>query len=323
MKRTGNLWDKIISKENLKQAHLKARRGKGHYREVKMVNKNPNFYLTKLHKQLKSGQFKTSPYITFEHFDRNKKREISKLPYYPDRIVHWAIMLQIEDVFHKNFILDTYASIPERGIHLAVKRINKAMKDVENTEFCLKFDIKKYFPSVDNDILKNLLKRKFKDEKLLGLLYEIIDSAKGIPIGNFLSQYFGNFYLSYFDHYIKSLGVKYYFRYMDDIVILHKNKTYLHGLFKSQIVPYLENNLKLTIKENWQVFPTRKRGLDFVGYRFFGNFILLRKSTYLKLRKKMSKSAENEHKKRSRASYSGWLTWANCFKLKLKYMKEA
>ena len=320
MKRYNNFWEKIIDLENLKNAHKNARKGKTHYKEVKMVDRNVDRFVQKIRQDLVSGKFTTSPYKHFEHNDGNKVRKISKLPYYPDRIVHWAIMLQIEDVFLKSFINDTYASLPKKGIHYAVKRVKKAVKDEKNTRYCLKFDIKKYFPNVDHDILKGLLRRKFKDNKLLKLLDDIIDSADGIPIGNYMSQYFANFYLSYFDHYIKSLGVKYYFRYMDDIVILHKDKTFLHGLFQSQIVPYLKKELALTVKENWQIFPTKVRGVDFVGYRFFGKYTLLRKNTYKKLRFKISKCKNVEHLKRSKASYSGWLLWANCYNLKQKYI---
>jgi retron-type reverse transcriptase len=310
-----------VNKENIIEAHRNARKGKTHYKEVQMVDRNLEYYVQEIYLILLNETYKTSSYITFEYNDGNKIREISKLPYYPDRIVHWAIMLQIENVFLKTFINDTYASIPNKGIHYGVKRIKKALNDKDNTQYCLKLDVKKFFPNINHKVLKELLRKKFKDKKLLKLLYEIIDSSKGIPIGNYLSQYFANFYLNYFDHYIKSLGVKYYFRYMDDIVILHKDKTYLHGLFNSKIVPYLDNNLKLKVKENWQIFPTKVRGIDFVGYRFFYNYTLLRKSTYKKLRYKMIKCKQTKHLERSKASYSGWLLWANCYNLSKKYIK--
>jgi RNA-directed DNA polymerase len=143
---------------------------------------------------------------------------------------------------------------------------------------CLKLDIKKFYPSVDHDVLKSLLHGKFKDADLLWLLGEIIDSAPGIPIGNYLSQYFANFYLTYFDHWIKEVkGVRCYFRYADDMVILSGDKESLHQLLL-EISEYLQNNLRLQVKSNYQVFPTASRGLDFVGYVFFHTHILLRKS---------------------------------------------
>jgi hypothetical protein len=129
-------------------------------------------------------------------------------------------------------------------------------------------DIEKYSPSIDNEILKNIIRRKIKDVRLLSLLDTIIDSAQGLPIGNYLSQYFANLYLSGLDHYCKEvLRAQYYIRYCDDIVILHQNKDALHKMYE-QIEAYMKQ-LKLKPKSNWQIFPVAVRGIDFLGYRFF------------------------------------------------------
>lgn len=161
---------------------------------------------------------------------------------------------------------------------------------------------------------------------------EIIDSiedGKGIPIGNYTSQYFANFYLSYFDHWLKEeMKVKYVIRYMDDIVILHESKKYLHNL-RNEIENYLWTNLKLKVKGNWQVFPSRVRGIDFVGYRHFGDYILLRKSTAKKLKRKMRrilvkvKSGQQMSYSEwcSINSYKGWVIWCNGYNLTEKYIK--
>lgn len=240
-------------------------------------------------------------------------------------------MLQIEHILINNFIYDTYASIPSRGIHKGLKRLDKSLKS-ENIKYCLKFDIKKYFPNINHRILKQLIRKKIKDKDLLWLLDEIIDSIdgnKGIPIGNYLSQYFANFYLSYFDHWMKEeKKCKYYFRYMDDIVILHNNKKYLRKL-KNEIEQYLDENLDLKLKENWQVFPIDIRGIDFLGYRHFGNFILLRKSTTKEMKIKMkfllNKCEQGINLTYSEwcsiNSYKGWLKWCNSYNLYNKYIK--
>ena len=117
-----------------------------------------------------------------------------------------------------------------RGIHKLVNNLKKALKyDPEGTKYCLKLDIKKFYPSINHDILKEILRYKIKDEELLQVLDGIIDSAEGVPIGNYLSQFFANLYLAYFDHWIKEvLKVIYYFRYCDDITILGANKEELH-----------------------------------------------------------------------------------------------
>jgi hypothetical protein len=212
------------------------------------------------------------------------------------------------------------------------QRIQKAIQnDVPGTQYCLKLDAKKYYPSIDHNILKAKYRRLFKDNDLLWLLDEIIDSTpgdKGIPIGNYLSQYSGNYYLSSFDHWLKEVkGVKYYYRYMDDIVILSDSKEYLHQL-KRDIEEYFRTELKLRIKENWQVFPTFKRGIDFVGYRIFLDYSLLRKTTckqmkvkMVRIRKKVESGQEMNHSEWcSINSYKGWLMHCDSYRLSMKYI---
>jgi hypothetical protein len=323
MKRHGRIFDKITDIDNLRLAHQKARKNKTFYQEVKMVDQDPDFYLFHIQTMLTNKTYKTSPYTIFTIQDSGKEREIYKLPYYPDRIVHWAIMLQIEDIFLKTFIHDTYAALPNKGTHKALQRLHQFMMDQEGTKYCLKLDINKFFPSIDKEILKQLLRKKFKDKNLLWILDEIIDSCdRGVPIGNYLSQYFGNFYLSYFDHWIKEeKKIKYYLRYMDDIVILHHDKNFLHRLRK-EIENYLSDQLNLQLKKNWQVFPTYIRGVDFVGYRSFGNYTLLRKSIAKKVKKKMRKLRKkayiDHYDLSSIMSYSGWIKWANGYNLEKK-----
>jgi UDP-2,3-diacylglucosamine pyrophosphatase LpxH len=153
----------------------------------------------------------------------------------------------------------------------------------------------------------------------------IIDSAHGVPIGNYLSQYFGNLYLSGFDHWLKEeKHIKYYYRYCDDLVILHGDKSFLHDLLH-EIQSYLVDNLKLRVKENWQVFPTRVRGIDFVGYRCFGDYTLLRKSTAIRMKRKMRviqfKGTTTPHDQGVIASYEGWLLWCDSYRLHTKYIE--
>jgi retron-type reverse transcriptase len=277
MKRIGNLYDKIISIENLQLADEKARKGKLKSYGVVRHDKNREQNILRLHEMLKNGTFKTSEYDIFTIYEP-KERKIYRLPYFPDRIVHHAIMNILEPVWVSVFTTDTYSCIKNRGIHAAAKKLKKALKDNPNdTRYCLKIDIRKFYPSIDHNILKHIIRQKIKDKNLLSLLDEIIDSAEGLPIGNYLSQYLANLYLAYFDHWLKeNKGVKFYFRYADDIVILHRDKLYLHELFKEMQV-YLSDNLKLQIKSNWQIFPVSFRGIDFIGYVFYHTHTRLRK----------------------------------------------
>lgn len=301
MKRIGNLFEKIISIENLIIADTKAQKGKSKQYGVSLHNKNKESNILKLHDMLASKTYKTSEYDIFKVFEP-KERDVYRLPFFPDRITHHAIMNILEPIFVAVFTADSYSCIKGRGIHKASFNLRKALKNVDETTYCLKLDITKFYPNIDHHILKALLRKKFKDEDLLWLLDEIIDSAPGLPIGNYLSQYLANFYLTYFDHWIKEqLGVKYYFRYADDIVILHKNKYYLHRILKV-IEDYFELFLKLQVKGNWQVFPVESRGIDFVGYVHFHTHIRLRKS----IKKRFARMLKRNPRKESIASYKGW-----------------
>ena len=301
MKRIGNLYNKIISIENLHIADEKAQKGKLKQYGVQLHNKNKNQNIKALHEMLKNKTFKTSPYSIFKVYEP-KEREVYRLPFFPDRIVHHAIMNVLEAIFVSTFTADTYSCIKGRGIHKCANNLKKALQDRPNTIYCLKLDVKKFYPNIDHNILKQLLRNKFKDNDLLWLLDEIIDSAKGLPIGNYLSQYFANFYLTYFDHWLKEeKKVQYYFRYADDMVILDANKHYLHQIL-ANIKDYLNCNLKLTVKHDYQVFPVKSRGIDFVGYVFYHTHTLLRK----RIKKSFAKMLKNNPNKASIASYKGW-----------------
>lgn len=306
MKRIGNLYNDICSIENLELADLKARKAKRNRYDVLQHDKEKDLNILKLHDALLNKTFKTSEYKTFKIFE-GKERVISSLPYYPDRIVHHAVMNKLEPIFTSLFVSNTYSCIKGRGIHGAANALKKALKDVPNTTYCLKIDIKQFYPSIDHDILKQILRRKIKDKDLLWLLDDIIDSSDGVPIGNYLSQYFANLYLTYFDHWLKEVKrVKYCFRYADDIVILSGSKEYLHALL-AEMREYLNTQLKLTIKDNYQVFVVAIRGIDFLGYKFFHTHVLLRKS----IKKNFARMMFRRRNQKSFSAYNGWVTHCN------------
>ncbi|MDA3788064.1 MAG: reverse transcriptase domain-containing protein [Desulfobacula sp.] len=328
MKKYNNLYSKIYGMENIKLAHKNAKKGKAHYSEVKMVDSDPDKYFNEIHEILKDKTFKNSKYKTFIKTDSGKAREIFKLPYFPDRIIHHCIMNILEPIWMKTLIADTYSSLKKRGIHKGVKRVKSALKDRKGTQYCLKMDVKKFYPSIDHNVLKQIIRKKIKDKDLLWILDEIIDSADGVPIGNYLSQYFGNLYLSGLDHWAKEQRhCKYYFRYCDDIVILHKDKNHLANLRK-EISGYLKEKLNVTLKENWQVFPVAIRGIDFLGYRFFHDYALLRKSTAARFKKRIKRIKKSRNSLTpinilgGVMSYWGWMKHANCYRLQDKYIDE-
>jgi len=317
MKRLSNLYEKIISIENLRLADIKARKGKAEQYGIIVHDRNRQANILKLHESLKNKTYHTSEYTTFI-IHEPKEREIFRLPYFPDRITHHAVMNILEPIFVSTFTADTYSCIKGRGIHAAADGVRSALLDVPGTQYCLKLDIKKFYPSIDHTILKQLLRRKFKDQNLLWLLDEIIASAAGLPIGNYLSQYFANFYLTYFDHWLKEIKrVKHYFRYADDLVFLSGNKPSLHQLL-SDIKIYLQEHLKLTVKDNYQVFPVAARGIDFTGYVFYHTHTRLRKT----IKQNFARMIANNKNPQSIASYNGWAKHGNCKHLLKKLLHE-
>lgn len=318
MNRIGNLYEKIYSLDNLYLADLKAQKGKSDQYGVILHNRNKDANLLKLHEMLKSKTYKTSDYTTFKVYEP-KEREVYRLPYFPDRITHHAVMNVLESMFVQCFVSQSYSCIKGKGIHACATDVKKALQDIEGTEYCLKFDIVKFYPNVNHDILKSLLRRKIKDNDLLWLLDEIIDSAEGLPIGNYLSQYLANFYLTYFDHWIKEQkAIKYYFRYADDIVILSDDKAYLHNILY-EIKAYLKNNLALQVKTNHQVFPVKARSIDFVGYRFYHTHTLMRKT----IKQNMARAINKNNNSKSIASYMGWASHCNSKNLIKKLLPNA
>lgn len=311
MKRVNNIFEKIISIDNLMIADEMARKGKKNTYGVRLHDKNRESNIIRLHELLKSGNYKTSRYKVFKIF-KPKEREIYCLPYYPDRIVHWAVMLQLESIWMNVFTADSYSCIKNRGIHGAARKVVKALQNKQDTQYCLKLDIKKFYPSISQDILMQIIERKIKCKKTLALLNDIVYSVKsGVPIGNYISQYAANLYLTYFDHWIKEAkGVKHYFRYCDDMVIFAPNKPYLHSLL-NDIRQYLNDNLQLEVKSNYQVFPVSKRGVDFVGYKFYHTHTLVRKNIKKNMMRKSSRlrkrNADNKTYKMQMAAYTGWI----------------
>lgn len=317
MKRINNLYSQICSIENLKLADAIAQTGKAKQYGVIRHNKNADSNIDKLHIALVNKTFRTSAYTTFNVYEP-KEREVFRLPFYPDRIVHHAIMNILEPIFVNMFTADTYSCIKGRGVHKAGEAIRKALKNEPETKYCLKLDIKKFYPSVDHEILKMLLRRKFKDPNLLWLLDSIIDSAPGLPIGNYLSQYFSNFYLTGFDHWIKeTLGIKDYFRYADDIAIFSSNKPYLHSVL-SEIKDYLRNKLKLEVKGNYQVFPVDIRGLDMLGYKYFREYTRMRK----RIKKNFARAVKSRKGISTIGAYKGWAKHCNSKHLLKKLLPD-
>jgi hypothetical protein len=191
-----------------------------------------------------------------------------------------------------------------------MKDVKAALRHRNDTKYCLKIDISKYYMSIDHDILKAIIRKKIKCVDTLNLLDEIIDSAPGVPIGNYLSQFFANIYLSYFDHFVKEvLKIRHYFRYADDIVVLYADKDYLHSLLVC-FNNYFENELNISIKRNYSVSPVAD-GVDFLGFVFYHTHIKMRKRIKKNFAKKIALiNKQNLSEKDYLQCLCGWLGWA-------------
>lgn len=342
MKRIARLMGEIASPTNIIYADMKARRGKTKSRRfISAHDERIAQEDLKLSRLLSTGTYGTSPYDRYRIYEP-KEREICRLPYFPDRIAHHAIMRQLKGYWTALFIKNTYSCIEKRGIHQCRKDLDKALRRFpEKTTYCLKIDIRKFYPTMDHQVLKDIVKWKIKDPRLLTVLNEIIDSIstpvdslpvellqrygkrewdsleKGVPIGNYLSQFFANLYLTPFDIWCKQeLKCRFYFRYADDIVILSDSKEWLRSRLLA-IKLYLWHRLRLVLKPNYQVFPVDSRGIDFVGYVSYHDHTRLRKSIKERARRKLRASFAKSY-----PSYKGWFKHADCKHLVDKFIQE-
>lgn len=321
MKTYTGLWEKLITKDNFELAAKESQRGKKKQYGVKLYNRAPAENLEQVRQDVINGKFHTSKYKSKIIFEP-KKRTIYMLPYMPDRIVQHAIMNVLIPYFERMFISDSYACINGRG---SLKASQRCSEYVRRNKYALKCDIHHFYPSIDQQILSDMFHKKFNDSRFLALMDDIIFSypgGKNTPIGNYTSQWCGNFYLTPLDLYIKhELKCKDYVRYCDDFILFSDDKKYLHDC-RIKIEKFIKTKLKLTYSKA-DVFSTRQ-GVDFCGYRSFGKYVLLRKSTALRMKRKIrelpGKVAAGEiDQEKARAiidSTYGWMKHANTYNLR-------
>jgi len=284
MKRVGNLIPEIASFDNLLLAHYKAKKGKETKPPIWSFSKNLHQNLKQMQSQILSGQVQVGNYHYFTIYD--PKERVICAASYPERVLHHAIMNVCHPIFEKFQIEDSYATRLQKGTFKAVERAQTFQKQFR---FYWKFDIRKYFDSIDHHLLLTMLHKRFKDPILLNIFENIVHSYhvapnKGIPIGNLTSQYFANHYLAYLDHFIKDqLQLKGYTRYMDDFIVWHNNKTQIQQI-AAAIRNYIHTQLFLALKTDYQ--NTATHGLPFLGFRLFQQKILLSSRSKKRFQKK-------------------------------------
>jgi len=334
MKSHKNIYYKIYKWENLLLAFSKARKGKTKKDYVIKFEENLIENLQQLQFELMTNTYKPKPLKTFILRDP-KTRKISKSNF-RDRIIHHALCNIIEPIFQKTFIHDSCANQKGKGNIFAIKRFDKFKRKVSRNGkqngwfnknqikgYCLKADIKHYFEEVNHKILINIIKRKIKDKKTTHLITKILknyhNKEKGMPLGNLTSQFFANIYLNELDYFVKyQLKTKYHIRYVDDFIILNSNKRQL-SIWKKEIKQFLKNKLKLQLHPQKSRIVNLSNGIDFVGFRNFHNFRLLRKRNIKKMQEKIKQHTDGKiTKNKLYEIYQGWMAyakWANTFKL--------
>lgn len=320
-------YDTIISLENLLVSWREFLRGKRKRKDVAGFSITFMDNILKLHKELKEKTYKHRSYQAFKINDP-KPRDIHKATV-RDRIVHHAIYRTLYLYFDKKFIYDSYSCRNNKGTHKAINRFRRTVWKVSQndsrTAWVLKCDIKKFFASINHDILKNILSRHIVNKDVLWLLGQIIDSfhAKngyptGLPLGNVISQLLINIYMNEFDQFLKrNLKIRFYIRYADDFVIFHSQKDYLEKLLP-KISQYLENQLKLSLHQKKVFIKSISSGIDFLGWVNFPHHRVLRTAT----KRRMFNKLRLKHSNGSITSYLGMLSHGNAYKLKLKLYEQ-
>ena len=323
MKRYKHLWDEFISMENLELAAKKAVKSKKSKWSTRVFEKNKTEYLTKLQQMLINGEFNTSPYRVRKIYEP-KERLIYILPLYPDHIVHHALINILGPIWQASFIRDSYACIPGKGLH---KASHAVMRFIRRNKYVLQCDVRKFYPSINHQIIFDIIKKKVADKRLLDVLHNIIWSSgddTNLPIGNLTSQWMGNVYLNELDHFVKEqLHCRDYIRYCDDFCLFANDKKILHE-YEQKIGRFLQEKLKLQFSKS-AVYPT-KRGIAFIGYRHFRKFILLRKYGASKMRRHIMNIAiyndTSDLAVGQLASYRGWAKWCCSYNFLVRLLKK-
>ena len=308
----------VVEDDNLRKAYKQARKNKRYKKDVLVFKERLEYNLQQIKQEILEKTYKIGDYKNFTIY-HPKERKISALPF-KDRVVQHALCNIIEPLFDKYMFSCSYACRKGKGTHRCMMKAREIIRAVYKNKslFFLKMDFRKFFPSIDREILYKEINRKIKDKHILWLLNQIIPpNGNGLPIGNLTSQLFANVYGTIFDRYIKQfLRVKHYVRYMDDTIILSTDKLYLKSLLQ-KLMWFIKNKLRLEFSK-WYI-ENIKKGLNFVGYRIFRTHTLIRKSSVIRCKRKIQaylyyKKCDELYK--SLVSWYGHIRWANSHNLK-------
>ena len=323
--------DGITDLDKIEAAIFESSRHKLYRKSVQKILANPKYYALQIQKMLEEESFKPTankPFIIIDGVSK-KERKIDSAPFYPDQIIHTLLITKLKPYFKKGMYEFSCACVPGRGTHYGKKYVERWIKnDSYNTKYFLKLDIQKYYPSLKPKIINKLLDKHFKNCKTIRILKIIINKYQSLPIGLLTSQWLANFCLQGLDHFIKEgLKIPYYVRYLDDMILFDSNKKRLH-FSRREIDLFLKLKLGLRLKHNWQLnkfdFDAHRYGnrngqvLDFMGFQFFRHKTIIRKSIFLRLKRKLLKVSKQRYMNirdvKGLLSYYGWVKHTNNFR---------
>lgn len=315
MRREGFLMEEITAYSNMETSFRAVVRGskRKQSRTGRVLLARKEKVIAELSEQLANGSFRISNYHEMEVMEAGKLRRIQVLPL-KDRIAIHAVMSVVDERIRRRFIRTTSASIKGRGMHDLLNYIRRDMEaNPEDTRYCYKLDIRKYYESVSQDKVMDCTRRVFKDKILLGLLDHFVHMMpSGISIGLRSSQGLGNLFLSSLDHYLKDeCGIEYYYRYCDDIVVLGK-KSELWRV--RELIHRKIEELGLEVKQNERIFPVTE-GIDFLGYVIRPDYVRIRKRVKQNFARQLHKVQSKRRKRELVASFYGMAKHADCIRV--------
>ena len=317
MRREGHIIEEVVEYSNMAESFDQVLRGskRKKSRQGRYLLAHREEVIKELSERIADGTFTVANYRERTINESGKERRIQILTM-KDRIAVHAIMSVVDRHLKKRFIRTTSASIKDRGMHDLMQYIRRDMQeDPEGTKFCYKFDISKFYESVCQDFVSYCVRRVFKDKKLIAMLDGFIRMMpQGISIGLRSSQGLGNLLLSvYLDHYLKDrYGVRHFYRYCDDGVVLGKSKAELWEI-RDAVHEQVEQ-IDLKVKANERVFPVDE-GIDFLGYVIYPDHVLLRKRIKQKFARKMHEVKSRKRRRVLIASFYGMAKHADCIML--------
>lgn len=349
MKSYNHLFEKLIDDKNLETAIQNAAKHKRNRPDVAAVLEKPQLYASRVKHLLINQKYKSRVHHAVRIYDGSSKKErlIIKPKFLYDQIIQHAIIQVLVPIINKGMYPFSCGSIPDRGCHYGKRYLEKVIKRNNNSpelKYVLKLDVRHFYQSIDTSRVKAQIAKNIHDEKMLNVIFTVLDSNKaldkgniidmGLPIGYYTSQWFANWFLQDLDHFIKEkLHIKYYARYVDDIVIFAKNKKELYNKYRE--IELFLNTKGLSVKNNWKIYNfdyTNKQAkivgfpIDYMDFKFYRNRTTVRKSILLKASRKANKISKKlkvtAYDASQLLSYYGWFKHTNTYSSFEKHIRS-